>query len=134
LAEFAYDLEKTHAWVHEHWRHCIVLARAGAGGGAIAMMEGFDAQIDDLAGRMPPEDGALFRAAVKAENDRLNTLQAQDSAALYETLGVTDAMLGDIDRQRRARRGLEGQSGGCAVLIGFVLTGAGLLVAAGAFL
>lgn len=126
MAEFTYDLDKTHAWVREHWRQCIVLARAGAGGGAIAMMEGFDEQIDDLAGRMTAEDAVQFRIAVKIENDRLGALHAEDIAALYDTLGVTDEMLADIDRQRRARRGLEGQSG-CVVLVGIVLAGAGLL-------
>jgi hypothetical protein len=116
VAEFEYDAGKTRDWVHAHWRQCLLLTRAGAGGGAIAMMEGFEEEIDGLAGRMTQEDAVLFRAAVAEEQATLAALHAQDNAALYARLGLTEQQLADVDRQRRARRGLEGQSG-CAVVI-----------------
>lgn len=127
MAEFEYDAGKTRDWVHAHWRQCLLLARAGAGGGALAMMEGFAEEIDGLAGRMTQEDAVLFRAAVAEEQATLAELHAKDNAALYARLGLTEQQLADIDRQRRARRGLEGQSG-CAVLI--VAIGIGGLIAA----
>jgi len=116
VAEFEYDVDKTRDWVHAHWRQCLLLARAGAGGGALGMMQGFEEEVAALAARMSAEDAILFRAAVAEEQAALAALHAQDQAALYARLGVTEEQLGDIDRQRRARRGLEGQSG-CAVLV-----------------
>ena len=128
MAEFDYDPDKTRAWVHAHWRQCLLLARAGAGGGALAAMESFEEDVGALAGRMSPEDGALFRAAVAAENAILAELHARDEAALCARIGLGEAMLADVERQRRARRGLEGQSG-CAVLLA-VLVGAAAAMAA----
>jgi hypothetical protein len=124
VAEFEYDAGKTRDWVHAHWRQCLLLARAGAGGGALAMMEGFEEEIDALAGRMSAEDATLFRAAVAEEQTALAQLHAKDHAALYARLGLTEQQLGDIDRQRRARRGLEGQSGCAVLLVAIGLAGA----------
>ena len=35
MAEFDFDPDKTRAWVQAHWRQCLLMARAGVGGGAI---------------------------------------------------------------------------------------------------
>jgi hypothetical protein len=126
VAEFEYDVDKTRDWVHAHWRHCLLLARAGAGGGALAFLEGFEDDIDALAARMSAEDAVLFRAAVAAEQAALAELHAQDHAALYARLGLSEAELAAVDRQRRARRGLEGESG-CALLIAAALGASGLI-------
>jgi hypothetical protein len=128
VAEFEYDADKTRDWVHAHWRHCLLLARAGAGGGALAFLEGFEAEIDGLAGRMSSGDAELFRAAVAAEQTALAELHATDKPALYARLGLSEAELAAVDRQRRTRRGLEGESG-CALLIAAALGASGLIAA-----
>jgi hypothetical protein len=69
----------------------------------------------------------LFRAAVAEEQSALDRLHEQDKIALYARLGLSEAELAAVDRQRRTRRGLEGESG-CAVLIAVI--GAGAVIAA----
>ena len=124
MAEFEYDAGKTRDWVQAHWRQCLLLARAGAGGGALGVMQGFEGEIDALAGRMTPEDAVLFRATVAEEQATLAALHANDHTALYARLGLTEQQLADVDRQRRARRGLEGQSGCMVLLMAIGLAGA----------